>query len=904
MEERNVTSVSERVSATASGRARLVSTLPDRVDAILDALVDPGSAALLIGEPGMGKTRIAQEVAYALEARLERPVAVTALLSPSHPMHGIAALFELETAGALSGALVSDAVQAAESGLGLDEETQQEAMQRVFAQIARAAEDDEDSEEPAVERVLIASGIDAYPPVTAYLFDQLVRSRRIRVIATAHHLTGAAALISGDPRVTEIHVKRFTLEETGQYLKRILGCEIVETRTLHHWHRITRGSALSLQMLATAMESRDRLGRRRGVVWELPEADGAPEEFGAYLRSICTPDELTALEIIAAAEPLSETVLLQLLDPEAVTSLRRRGLVDSRTLPNRTVALSVSSPVFRDAILLQAAPQRREELSARLFDALVDSTSDRDPAPSAERIQRLVRLGLEAGRGIPLDWLWQALEASGDPDEAAWNRRIALAVAWHPKASAEQAGIAALRAARETRVSGEIAHPSEVVDLLEQASEQLLLGGDGTSYEAIAIELEFVRALLLDTEDHERANRRLEALVRRVAGGIADRADERVIVVDAARAYSLACSGSLKSAYALCRRLMPAGAEQLSVQAEWARLKARLVESLVRAQQGGYTDAMVIAEDAKHFAEYGANPQREEADLLAFARFFAIWSSGSVEASRTALGSLERSVFSQAAGSGLVETGGVLQSLLEGRWRLAVQEGERLRDRLLERDVYGLRPLACAALALAFAALGEREEWARAVREAERQQHGLAQAMIGALRLLTLRARQWSSDDGAVIEAKRLAAWAAEEGLADIELKALHTGLLLDAEQFEQMLPRIESLAARIDLPLGALLARHAEELLGRSGGWDSPTARTLAEFGIWMPLPQTAKLSEREREIALLASLGYSSRWIAEQHFLSVRTVETHLRHVFTKLGASNRDELRVWFRRERQPV
>ncbi|QAB19276.1 LuxR family transcriptional regulator [Leucobacter muris] len=66
------------------------------------------------------------------------------------------------------------------------------------------------------------------------------------------------------------------------------------------------------------------------------------------------------------------------------------------------------------------------------------------------------------------------------------------------------------------------------------------------------------------------------------------------------------------------------------------------------------------------------------------------------------------------------------------------------------------------------------------------------------------------------------------------------------------------------------------------------------------MPLPLTEELSSREREIALFASLGYSSRWIAEQFHLSVRTVDTHLRHVFTKLRVSGRDELRQWFRRE----
>jgi DNA-binding NarL/FixJ family response regulator len=53
------------------------------------------------------------------------------------------------------------------------------------------------------------------------------------------------------------------------------------------------------------------------------------------------------------------------------------------------------------------------------------------------------------------------------------------------------------------------------------------------------------------------------------------------------------------------------------------------------------------------------------------------------------------------------------------------------------------------------------------------------------------------------------------------------------------------------------------------------------------------AELSSREREIAELATDGMTNREIAASLHLSVKTVETHLRNVFAKLGVSSRLEV-----------
>ena len=56
---------------------------------------------------------------------------------------------------------------------------------------------------------------------------------------------------------------------------------------------------------------------------------------------------------------------------------------------------------------------------------------------------------------------------------------------------------------------------------------------------------------------------------------------------------------------------------------------------------------------------------------------------------------------------------------------------------------------------------------------------------------------------------------------------------------------------------------------------------------------PEAAELTPREREIALLAAAGASSREIAGRLVISVRTVDNHLQSAYRKLGVSRRQEL-----------
>jgi DNA-binding CsgD family transcriptional regulator len=51
--------------------------------------------------------------------------------------------------------------------------------------------------------------------------------------------------------------------------------------------------------------------------------------------------------------------------------------------------------------------------------------------------------------------------------------------------------------------------------------------------------------------------------------------------------------------------------------------------------------------------------------------------------------------------------------------------------------------------------------------------------------------------------------------------------------------------------------------------------------------------LTAREREVARLAASGRSAREIADELFVSERTIETHLTRVYAKLGVTGKVEL-----------
>lgn len=107
-------------------------------------------------------------------------------------------------------------------------------------------------------------------------------------------------------------------------------------------------------------------------------------------------------------------------------------------------------------------------------------------------------------------------------------------------------------------------------------------------------------------------------------------------------------------------------------------------------------------------------------------------------------------------------------------------------------------------------------------------------------------------------------------------------GALLYAAEASALEQR-RALDAGLSRRASAAAARSAR-LVERCESPDTPALRLETEID---------PLSSREREIALLAAEGRTSRQIADQLYLSVRTIDNHLQRAYTKLGVAGRSQL-----------
>ena len=83
-----------------------------------------------------------------------------------------------------------------------------------------------------------------------------------------------------------------------------------------------------------------------------------------------------------------------------------------------------------------------------------------------------------------------------------------------------------------------------------------------------------------------------------------------------------------------------------------------------------------------------------------------------------------------------------------------------------------------------------------------------------------------------------------------------------------------------------------------RAGSSPAPIALRPQSAGSAGRPGSAGPLTSREMEVAELVSEGLTNREIAGRLYISIRTVTSHLDHIYTKLGLSSRVDLVDWYR------
>lgn len=864
--------------AQVGARGERIAVPRRRLHDVVEIARPEASVTVLLGDAGNGKGYLAEQAALTIAAEHPDTVTVHVLPRPPRPASGIASVFALDSLFALDSSTHSD-----------EDVSQRVRVEHVLATIGGG--------DPQTSVILVAPDIDDYSPQDLSILTELARARTVRIIATARQLSSAIERVGSGPQVHRLTVGPLDIDESAAFLTTMLGGERIDPDTLRRWHTVSGGNGYALAVLALAADRAGELRRRRGTVWAARRDGVVTGEYARLLADSCTEAEWRALEFIAQAEPILETALLRSIDAGVLTALFERGLVVSQS---RSGAQSLTLGHLLLAASLRAgmSPVRRIELDDRIFALLDEDRGGGDPALDTERLIRLVVFGTAAGRNVPFPWVWRAFEAMAQGGDPRLMLRLARVIAGHADADGMQAGSAALRAVRIARLLGE--EPARR-DSLERIAA--LLADDQRRSEMtptleVGLATTLCRERVRDGGDIDAVLRDLDALEVRTSHAAAR------AMLGSARVHVLAYTGRLRDAAEACPPLEVSA--DLGI--EWARSSGRAMAALILEQRGAFEDAVLSAEHARALSRLGPRSRSDLVDIQGFCTLLGYWVSGSRESARRVYEGLaaeaSADAHAEAHYSGLLEVGAVLLALQEGRWMEAVASGERLADRLGAGDPYTLAPLVHAALALALAVLGERDAAVRALGASGSPERGVAMAVSGHRRMLALRARQWLREPRATADAADLADWAAREQLPYIELLARHVHAFETGAIGVDELAVARELAQQVDGPLGSALVAHLVQVSQSREENAEPEIRLLADLGIWLPVPPAPGLTAREREIVLLAALGYSSRFIAERLTISSRTVETHLSHAFGKIGVDNRDELRDWVARNRSSM
>jgi DNA-binding CsgD family transcriptional regulator len=856
----------------------------EELDAVADALADVGCQGVLVcGPAGVGKTRLAEECLAAAQQRGRAGGRATATAA---------------AAGVPLGALVP---LLPEAGGGSDPVVLFNGVATSFR--ARAGD---------APFVLLVDDVHLLDLTSALLIGQMLDAGGLFVLGTLR--TGepvppdVAAWWRGE-RMIRIDLADLPPDGVDSLLHLALGGPVTAVAVDEVW-AASRGNPLFVRELVLGAWSAGSLVEDSGVWRLVSPLQGTARLTDLVMARLGAADASAepALELLAVAEPVGLADLEALVGAGTVEGLERSGLIEVRAERRRQLA-RLTHPLYGEVLRAQMATSTRRRLLV--------ARAARVAGHGARRREDPLRIAT-----------WR-LEATGTADAGLLLTAARLARYAYDLAQVVRLARAAL---------ADLGPGPDRVEAQLLLGEALLELGEFTDAEAVLAEAESaaaeerqlvqvvamrVRTLwwgLLRPDDALGVNR---AARERVASREAHEellADEAILLM---------FSGHPVEALRVLEALGPG-----------VDLRTRVLRAIPEA---GSLFAVGRCETAIDVARRGLTDHTELGDQLAIAhpgahvinQVYALQEAGRI-AEATEMATLG---YQMANRSPIAR---IWFSLHLGRCAMLAgrpQTGRRwlVEARALCREYRWQIPhrLTLSTLAIVTAWLGD----VTAARAAVHEQDGLGE--FGFLRAEQDLGRAWAAAAAGNLPAARAIAVAAadlagETGQLSSQALLLHDlarlgdpGRARDrlaelADQCEGALVpayAAHASAAASDDPQGLVAAADRFEAIGavllaaetateaahayqRRGESRSATALKVRAAslaarceGAHTPGLVTAAtvvpLTRREREIALLAGRGETSRRIAERLHVSVRTVDNHLQNAYTKLGVTGRDQL-----------
>ncbi|HYQ73811.1 LuxR C-terminal-related transcriptional regulator [Cellulomonas sp.] len=713
----------------------------------------------------------------------------------------------------------------------------------------------------------------------------------------------------------EVRVQPFGFRAVATLLESVLGAP-ADTGLTATVMAETGGNPRAVVALADAARASGALRRQDGLWVEDGTLGEVPAEAVAYVfLSGLGPSCVGALETLASAGPVPAEVAARLVDPSALATLSDHGRVVGHELAGSGEVLAVSPPLLARALRERVSPYRRRRLAERLAaegGGVASSATPADDlttvllaAPSGEggapawvaQVAGLVHERATAEEGARrAEWLVQPTLATANAYLAALMRRPAAeqleevfarvvpggdddpgeraAFAFYRSRWAAWAGCGGPAAldVPEPRAPGDDAagdgpagdgcpgaddgrdEPAEPVDpdlapvaelgLIKPRLLRELAAGRSAAEVAAEPEPEARVPFVRGWPSVLRAAALLEAGWPEAALEVVERADlscaapEPRHYLAALRGQGLLQAGRLDEAETWQRRMLDAAYDEV--------------------------DALAIRVHASMLAEV----------LYASSQTAAAWRAVSTALRLGAPGPVGTTFYRRG-----LTVGAVIQAHAGNLTLAQVLVRELDRSPQAYRPLLrSIRPLAQAALA---GASGEPLAGARIAREAAR-----AYAAEGLLQPALLC---WTLGAGD-LDAERAAAVRDLVARTDVPLLEPYAQVVVGLVDGDR--DAVAGAVSRTSAATAPALARAAEQLLGVQEGTPRPARAPVARLGGVRAEP----LSAREQEVAVLAREGLSNRQIADQLYLSVRTVENHMSRALRKLGLVSRGELVQW--------